>query len=366
LVVPSLYYGGGQRVVVSLANELVRRPDVSVTVLVSYAGQHPDMAESLSRLVRVERLPRPLGLAAASVFTYARHFHRGPYDVIHTHLSSCYYCSLAMVWRRGGWVHTVHSLPALEDARPWNRVVKSLLYGRRVKPIVLTERLRANFRELYGSGRGEAVIPNGVPAAPVTTGVRAAEEELRRCRRTERTRILVSLSWLRAVKGFGVMLEAYRRLRGSGADAVLVHLGDAGDWGGAAERAALAAEGVFLLGPRQQVSAYLAQSDFFLLSSTIEGLPMSLLEAMAVGAVPVCTPAGGVPDVIADGLTGFLAEGFTAEQFSAALERAWSLPLAECRAMADRCRRLIADAFSAERMAERYWACYGAVRSERA
>jgi glycosyltransferase involved in cell wall biosynthesis len=59
------------------------------------------------------------------------------------------------------------------------------------------------------------------------------------------------------------------------------------------------------------------------LSSRAEGLPLSVLEAMACGRVPVVTAAGGVGEIVEDGVTGFVAPAATVELFADALERAW-------------------------------------------
>ncbi|MGQ9409790.1 glycosyltransferase [Mycolicibacterium gilvum] len=64
---------------------------------------------------------------------------------------------------------------------------------------------------------------------------------------------------------------------------------------------------VVLAGTRSDVPALLAVSSVFTLSSySIECFPMALLEAMAAGVPAVCTAVGGVPEMIDDGVTGFL------------------------------------------------------------
>ncbi len=64
---------------------------------------------------------------------------------------------------------------------------------------------------------------------------------------------------------------------------------------------------VVLAGTRSDVPALLAASSVFTLCSySIECFPMALLEAMAAGVPAVCTAVGGVPEMIDDGVTGFL------------------------------------------------------------
>jgi glycosyltransferase involved in cell wall biosynthesis len=53
-----------------------------------------------------------------------------------------------------------------------------------------------------------------------------------------------------------------------------------------------------------------------------EGIPLTLLFGMASGLVPVACPAGGIPEVVKDGETGFLARGFAVDDIAEALRRA--------------------------------------------
>ncbi|VBA30074.1 GalNAc-alpha-(1-_4)-GalNAc-alpha-(1-_3)-diNAcBac-PP-undecaprenol alpha-1,4-N-acetyl-D-galactosaminyltransferase [Mycobacterium pseudokansasii] len=64
----------------------------------------------------------------------------------------------------------------------------------------------------------------------------------------------------------------------------------------------------------------LTESAIFVLPSYSEGLPMSVLEAMANGVVPVTTPVGAIPEVVTDGVNGLLVKPGEQAQLAAALQ----------------------------------------------
>lgn len=60
------------------------------------------------------------------------------------------------------------------------------------------------------------------------------------------------------------------------------------------------------LGFRSDVSEILREIDVFVLASTSEGMPLSILEAMAAGKPVVATDCGGIPEMVEHGRTGWL------------------------------------------------------------
>lgn len=63
---------------------------------------------------------------------------------------------------------------------------------------------------------------------------------------------------------------------------------------------------VFFTGWVKEVPAWLSRARIFINLSSEEGVPMSMLEAMACGLVPVVTDVGGVASVVQDGINGYL------------------------------------------------------------
>ena len=65
-------------------------------------------------------------------------------------------------------------------------------------------------------------------------------------------------------------------------------------------------DSVIFEGNQSDVAHYLQLSDVYCCTSKVEGLPISVLEAMACGLPIISTPAGGVVDIVKDGENGFI------------------------------------------------------------
>ncbi|RVT39906.1 glycosyltransferase family 4 protein [Sphingobium algorifonticola] len=72
------------------------------------------------------------------------------------------------------------------------------------------------------------------------------------------------------------------------------------------------------------LAALMARHCLFILPSLHEGLPKVLIEAMATGLVCIGTPIPGITDLIEDGVTGYLTDGFDADAIARAIGRARS------------------------------------------
>jgi glycosyltransferase involved in cell wall biosynthesis len=164
--------------------------------------------------------------------------------------------------------------------------------------------------------------------------------------------VLVSTANLRPEKDHVTLLQAFACLVERGILALLVLVGD-GSRRSELESLARTLEvvdRVRFLGSvsNEHVFELSAVADIGVLSSHIEGLPMSLIEAMAVGLPVVATDVGGVSEVVDDGVTGLLVPPGDVEVLAGALERLIVDPETR-RVMAAAARRQVEERFSLSR-----------------
>ncbi len=122
-------------------------------------------------------------------------------------------------------------------------------------------------------------------------------------------RLLVHLSNFRPVKRVLDVIEIFDRVHKKIPSKLLL-IGDGPDRSQAEWLAVQKGihEHVLFLGKQDQIREKLAMSDVLLMPSELESFGLAALEAMACEVVPIATRTGGVPEVIEDGVSGFLAD----------------------------------------------------------
>jgi glycosyltransferase involved in cell wall biosynthesis len=110
-----------------------------------------------------------------------------------------------------------------------------------------------------------------------------------------------------------------------------------------------------------EIQTYYQAADLFVLTSTREGLPVALLEAMSTGLGCIATRLEGITDVlITDGVSGRLVEPGDAEALEEALRFMLAHP-AGATEMGRRARAVVLEGYGVHRMVEAYLETYRAL-----
>ena len=114
---------------------------------------------------------------------------------------------------------------------------------------------------------------------------------------------------------------------------------------------------VIFTGIRDDIPEILSIMDVFVLPSMVEGLPIVLLEAMAMGKPVVASRVGGIPEVINHGLTGILIEPANPSEIASSVVNLLKNP-AEAKRIGDAGRRKVGRKFIVDVMARKIEGVY--------
>ncbi len=171
--------------------------------------------------------------------------------------------------------------------------------------------------------------------------------------------LIGNVAWFADHKGQIYLVEATPAIVAAHPDARVVLIGD-GELRETLETRARelgVGEKILFPGWRNDVPACLKSLDLFVMSSHLEGLGTSVLDAMAAGTPVVGTAAGGIPESVIDGETGLLVPVRDPDALAAAVVRMLDDPdlAARCREAA---RRRVMERFSVDAMVEGTIAVY--------
>jgi glycosyltransferase involved in cell wall biosynthesis len=170
---------------------------------------------------------------------------------------------------------------------------------------------------------------------------------------------LVSVGRLVRLKGFDTLLRAVAAARVSVPDIRLRIVGDGAE--GPALRQLCAelnlASTVEFLGERRDVGNWLRSADAFVLASTTEGLPISMLEAMAAGLPAIVTKTGALPELIALSGAGQVVPARSVDSLARAIVD-FAGRRDELRMLGERASSCYRVHFTPDRMADDYLSLY--------
>ena len=154
-------------------------------------------------------------------------------------------------------------------------------------------------------------------------------------------------------KGHVYLLTAVAKLLAERSDIFVVVVGDGPERTSLMEFCANAGidEHVSFVGFQANATAYMSNLDAMVIASMHEGIPYTLLEAMAVGVPVVATAVGGIPEVVEDSVSGLLIQPGDPEAIAASLTRLASDPGLRAR-LAHEASEVVRHRFSQQRMAE--------------
>ena len=217
-------------------------------------------------------------------------------------------------------ITTVHGKKYYADK--WQRRLIYRYISRHSNLVAVSYDLKQFLIDAIGIKRGSVeVLPNGIDIDKFKPQ-QSVRLDTRKELGIKNGQILIgAIGNLYPVKGHSYLLDAASRVCKKNPEAVFMIAGRGGlesDLKAQAKNLGIENNTLFL-GFREDVHRLLQAMDVFVMSSLSEGLPVSILEAMASRTPIVATDVGGISEVIMQGETGFLVQSQSADSLAEGL-----------------------------------------------
>ena len=294
VVLPYFGNGGAENMVAHLVSHLdLDQVNVQVFCIYGNAQKNHLEDEVRSHGVEIIYIGKGLGFSPSAVFKLYKALNKFKPDVIHTHLMACMYSAPWILLHRIKMLHTIHSIPKAENNYKIRRIVMTILYKiRKAVPVAISSENQRLIAEYYRLKIDSIEVVDN----PVVT------KKFYHNGYDNEYIMLVTVGRLSKEKNQGLLIQVLANLVKEYPKIKLRIIGDGKERETLRQKATdlNLQSNIEFTGNVPDVENYLCDADIFVLSSLYEGVPLSILEAMAAGLPIVSTDVGGVKDIVTD------------------------------------------------------------------
>lgn len=319
--------GGAERFVVDICNELSRHHQYEVYIIsLCENNTASTFVGDITKKVNYLSFHKKRGLDLKVLLSLTRWMRKEQPHIVHSHLNGFEYLFLYQFYKsRTSFFHTLHNIAEAECPYYLLRCFRRFFYNRgSVVPVTISSNGSSSFKHHYHL-TNDILIANGRPTLTLTSGYPLVLEQYKG---DEQTFVLVHIGRIAMEKNQQLLIAAVQRFNAAEhlKKCRLLIIGEVENEK-IYQDLKVQADGdvnIEFIGGKANVADYLTVADAFCLSSLYEGMPISLIEAMSLGCIPVCTPVGGITEMIEEGITGFLSRDTSTDAYYETLKRAVS------------------------------------------
>jgi glycosyltransferase involved in cell wall biosynthesis len=351
-VIDSMGLGGAEAALRNLIEQLPRSdPSLHLELVTVFAhGLWPE--HQLDPALAADSLNIRFKYDGRAIPRLVRKIRHGQYDVVHAHLFPAnYLAAVASFFVHGPrWIYTEHNI--------WNRrrkilplkLVERVIYSRYQRVVAVCQPVVDSLLRWQRQLRSKiVVIPNGVPI-----GTRAQDTAAVPANKPVR---FFFAGRLERAKGVDLLIEALAQLDNRHFELIVAGQGS--------QRAHLEqltndrhlSDQVRFVGANHDLSKWMQSADCLVLLSRWEGLPMVVLEAMERGLPVIASDVGGLPEMIIDGVNGYLVSAGNVAALARRLQAIINSPDV-LRSLGINARQKIIDGYSIDRVAQQHLDLY--------
>lgn len=318
-IIPHLNSGGAERFVVDLSNGFTEKNQVIIVVLYSINNNWFYLKE-LSKNITVISLNKKQGFDVSIIPKLFKLLKNLRPNIVHIHLRGLDYALIPSLFLFNiKFFYTVHSDAYYDSNNLITRFYRWIFFKTRlIIPVTISNESRKSFQKAYG------ILPNMIFNGRAFTkleNVEKIEEEIKSYYKTSNTKVFLNVASIQPIKNQLMLAKVIKRLVEEGNDVILLIIGRNSCPAIIETINNLKCNNIYYLGEKEDPRLYMLFSDAICLSSIQEGMPITIIEAFSVGVMPICTPVGGIINMITDGFNGFLSKSFEENDYYDTLKR---------------------------------------------
>lgn len=356
LISGDLGQGGAERLVVDLANAQAEMGhDVTVC---SFRKPNQQMANQLFPNVRLCNMGKHKGFDWSLMFRIYGFLKEESFDVVNCHLPALFpYIIFSLFFvKNTKFFYTIHSDVLSEEPRSYIRNIRRhFILSGKLNFIGISQKIGMDFQRIYRLPYSIPVIYNGRRKQSSTPAYQDVRQMIESFKQNENTKVFVAVGRMTNEKNFDMLVKAFATL--ADRNVALMIIGRDPD-NFIEKHRNITSSNTHYIGSVSNVFDYLLCSDCFIMSSLYEGLPISMIEAMNAALPIISTPVGGIPDIVEDGVNGYLSESVSIDDFIYVINRYLNDDDADVVQIKDNNRKKYMNLFAIENTAALYVKLY--------
>lgn len=349
-VLSTLGQGGAEHFTIGLANELIRQGHECDVITLFDVEKDNDLLTELCSKAHFYSLHKKAGFDTKCFIRLYHFIKEGNYDVVHAHVGAIPYILLStLLLKKVKFIATIHSEARREAGKSvmkWCRLYMFRHY--KCVPVTISEDSKASFDKFYKMN--SSMVYNGVSdyTGKGITPLRDNDKQI----------LFIHPASCQPVKNQELLINAFAKLTKDYPNTKMLWLGSNATYKALYDSLVPLMVNQFkYVGVVANVRDFLAQADAMCLSSKMEGMPMTIIEAFSVGTPALCTPVGGIVNMIDDGRNGMMSKDLSADEYYSMMKKFCALSAQE-KADMRQCAKKSFSKYSIERTAHAYLDIY--------
>jgi glycosyltransferase involved in cell wall biosynthesis len=306
--------GGAERLVVDLSNELSKIHEVLVlTMLDDTINENDFLKSELNTNISYICAKEKRGFFPGKIIRLYKIVKEISPDIVHFHGKGLifFFIPSIFLFRKPKYIETLHTkADVIFKFKILSFFIKLIYKSNLVSLCTISDENKRSLEKVSGIMNSYKIY-NGRKINNHLLKKNSILQEVNALKKNKNDIVFIHIGRCVPEKNQRMLINAFNKMAEKKLNYILIIIGSSFNSDLGNELTVIANPKIHFLGTRHNVFDYLLCSDAFCLTSFYEGMPITLIEAIACNCIPISTPVSGVVDVICDNVTGFISKDFS-------------------------------------------------------